>query len=146
MRVGIVGAGLQGRRRAQALKAVGDSELVIVADVNLDAAAALAAHAGCLATSGWDDVLAHDDVEAVVVCTPPHLHADIAIAVAGVELLDIRIRAALAAASICRNSRRDRLMDYDSGIRVVGWMRDSDQLFIPARRRTQYPLGIFRCS
>jgi len=80
MRVGIVGAGLQGRRRAQALKAVGDSELVIVADVILDAAAALAAHAGCLATSQWDDVVAHDDVEAVVVCTPPHLHAEIAIA------------------------------------------------------------------
>jgi predicted dehydrogenase len=79
MRVGIVGAGLQGRRRAQALKAVGGSELVIVADVSLDAAAALAAHAGCRATSKWADVVAHD-VETVVVCTPPHLHAEIAIA------------------------------------------------------------------
>ena len=80
MNLGIVGAGLQGRRRAQALKAVGDSRLLIVADVCQDAAAALAAGAGCPATSNWDDVVARDDVEVVVVCTPPHLHADVAIA------------------------------------------------------------------
>ena len=80
MRVGIVGAGLQGRRRAQALKAVGGSELVIVADVCQDAAAALAAEAGCGATSQWEDVVARDDVEALIVCTPPHLHAQIGIA------------------------------------------------------------------
>jgi predicted dehydrogenase len=80
MNVGIVGAGLQGRRRARALKAVGGSRLVVVADVCLDAAAALAADAGCLATSQWNEVVAHGDVEAVIVCTPPHLHAEIAIA------------------------------------------------------------------
>ncbi len=80
MKVGIVGAGLQGRRRAQALKAVDGSELVIVADVRQDAAAALAADAGCLATFQWQDVVARDDVEAVIVCTPPNLHAEIAIA------------------------------------------------------------------
>jgi predicted dehydrogenase len=80
MKVGIVGAGLQGRRRAQALKAVDGSELVIVADVRQDAAAALAAEAGCVATSQWEDVVARDDVEALAVCTPPHLHAQISIA------------------------------------------------------------------
>ena len=80
MRVGIVGAGLQGRRRAQALKAVGGSSLVIVADARQDAAATLAAHTGCLATPAWEDVVVRDDVEAVIVCTPPHLHAEIAVA------------------------------------------------------------------
>jgi predicted dehydrogenase len=80
MKVGIIGAGLQGRRRARALKAVNDSDLMIVADVWLDTAAAMAADAGCLATSQWEDVVARDDVEAVAVCTPPHLHAEIAIA------------------------------------------------------------------
>ena len=78
--VGIVGAGLQGRRRAQALKTVGGSQVVIVADVRQDAAAALAANVGCLATSQWDDIVARDDVEAVIICTPPHLHAEIAVA------------------------------------------------------------------
>jgi predicted dehydrogenase len=80
MRVGIVGAGLQGRRRSQALREVDGSELVMIADVRQDAAAALAADAGCLATSQWEDVVTRDDVEAVVVCTPPHLHAPISIA------------------------------------------------------------------
>jgi predicted dehydrogenase len=77
--MGIVGAGLQGRRRAGALKAVSGSELVMVADVWQDAAAALAADAGCLSTSQWEDVVARDDLEAVAVCTPPHLHAEIAL-------------------------------------------------------------------
>ena len=80
MKVGIVGAGLQGRRRAQALKAVGGSSLVVVADARQDAAAALAAHAGCPATPAWQDVVARDDVDAVIVCTPPYLHAEIAVA------------------------------------------------------------------
>jgi len=80
MKVGIVGAGLQGKRRAQALKAADGSELVIVADVRQDAAAALAAEAGCVATSRWEDVVARDDVEALIVCTPPDLHAQISIA------------------------------------------------------------------
>jgi predicted dehydrogenase len=82
MNVGIIGAGLQGRRRAQALTSVGDSRLVMVADLSLDAAAALAAGAGCFATSQWEDVVSCEDVEAVVVCTPPHLHAEIAVAAA----------------------------------------------------------------
>ncbi len=80
MKVAIVGAGLQGRRRARALKGVDGSELAVVADVSQDAAAALAADAGCPATSRWEDVVARDDVEAAIVCTPPHLHAEIAIA------------------------------------------------------------------
>jgi predicted dehydrogenase len=80
MKVGIVGAGLQGRRRARALKAVDGSELVTVADVCQDAAAALAADAGCLATPRWEDVVQRDDVEVVIVCTPPHLHAQVSIA------------------------------------------------------------------
>lgn len=79
MKVGIVGAGLQGRRRARALRAVDSSELVVVADVSEDAAAALAAEAGCLAISRWKDIVERDDVQAVIICTPPHLHAEIAL-------------------------------------------------------------------
>jgi predicted dehydrogenase len=79
MKVGIVGAGLQGRRRARALRAVDSSELVAVADVDEDAIAALAAEASCLAISRWKDVVERDDVQAVIICTPPHLHAEIAV-------------------------------------------------------------------
>ena len=80
MKVAIVGAGLQGRRRARALKAVDGSELVLIADVSQDAAAALAADTGSLAASRWEDVVSRDDVDAAIICTPPDLHAEIAIA------------------------------------------------------------------
>jgi predicted dehydrogenase len=73
MRVGIIGAGLQGRRRAQALKQCGD-ELVVVAAAHWERAKLLADEIGCEATSNWEEVVSREDVEAAIVCTPPHLH------------------------------------------------------------------------
>lgn len=73
MRVGIIGAGLQGRRRAQAVKQCGD-ELVIVAAAHWDRAKLLADEMGCQATTGWEEVVEREDLEAVIVCTPPYLH------------------------------------------------------------------------
>lgn len=83
MRVGLIGAGLQGRRRAAALKGLADSPLVIVADVREEAAKALAQEMACRATACWQEVVAQDEVEAVIVATPPHLHAPIALAAMG---------------------------------------------------------------
>lgn len=80
MRVGLVGAGLQGRRRIRALGSDGSDSLVVVADANQDAAAVLASEAGCPSTARWEVVVERRDVEAVLVCTPPHLHAAIGIA------------------------------------------------------------------
>ena len=73
MKVGIIGAGLQGRRRAQALKEAGD-KLVIVADTQVERAKLLAKAMGCQATDNWESVATRDGIETVVVCTPPHLH------------------------------------------------------------------------
>lgn len=80
MRVGLIGAGLQGRRRAAALQSLDGSELVVIADVDERAAAALARQLGCRFTACWQDVVEQRDLEAVIVCTPPHLHAPLAIA------------------------------------------------------------------
>lgn len=80
MKVGIVGAGLQGRRRAQALHRVGDGRLTIVADYLPEKARSLADEMGCQATARWEEVVARDDLDIVIVCTPPHLHASITIA------------------------------------------------------------------
>ena len=80
MKVGLIGAGLQGSRRAAALKGLDDSRLVVVADVREEAAQTLAQETACQATTCWQEVVAEDEVDAVIVATPPHLHAPIAIA------------------------------------------------------------------
>jgi predicted dehydrogenase len=73
MKVGIIGAGLQGRRRAQALKQF-DDKLIIVAAAHKDRAKLLASVMGCEATNDWEKVVSREDIEAVILCTPPHLH------------------------------------------------------------------------
>ncbi len=80
MNVGIVGAGLQGRRRAQALIQFEDDRLVAVADVNRDAAESLASGADAKAYSNWEEITNRGDIDAVVICTPPNLHAPIGLA------------------------------------------------------------------
>ncbi len=75
MRVSIVGAGLQGRRRAAALRHEDGDRLVAVADVDLRAARCLAGRYDALATDDWREAVEHPDVEAVLVCTPPSSHA-----------------------------------------------------------------------
>lgn len=76
--MGLIGAGLQGKRRAWTLRRFSDTELVIVADTNREAAKSLADEMGCRATTHWQDVV-REDVEMVVICTPPALHALMAI-------------------------------------------------------------------
>jgi predicted dehydrogenase len=80
MNIGIVGAGLQGRRRVQALKQFKDDNLVAVADVNHAAAAALAAGTDAKVFSNWEELVNRGDINAVVICTPPNLHAPVGIA------------------------------------------------------------------
>jgi predicted dehydrogenase len=67
MRVGIVGCGLIGNKRARAL---GGDKLVAVADANLQRAEQLAKqHPGCEVLPDWQKLVARDDVDAVVVAT-----------------------------------------------------------------------------
>ena len=57
MRVGIVGCGLIGRRRAAVVKAMPEDELIVVADVETVRAQALAAEMNCRATTDWLQVV-----------------------------------------------------------------------------------------
>lgn len=82
MRVAIIGAGLQARRRAPAVIEGLETDLVAIAAAHQDKACALAQRMGCEAMIGWESVINRKDIDAVIVCTPPHLHAPITIAAA----------------------------------------------------------------
>jgi predicted dehydrogenase len=69
LRVGVIGCGLIGARRAAIAAGHPDSRLVVVADVDHPRAKAAAVPAGAAATADWEEVIAHPDVEAVVVAT-----------------------------------------------------------------------------
>ncbi|NQT74341.1 MAG: Gfo/Idh/MocA family oxidoreductase [Chloroflexi bacterium] len=80
IKVGIVGAGRQGHRRAAVLKEHDDSLLVLVADNDIKAARLLADKMGCEATTDWEEVVKREEINAVLVCTPPQLHIPVSLA------------------------------------------------------------------
>ncbi|AWM38630.1 putative oxidoreductase YcjS [Gemmata obscuriglobus] len=69
MRVGIVGCGLIGGKRAKSLAALGHT-VAATADISLERAQALAkAYPGCDAVGGWRELVARADLDTVVVAT-----------------------------------------------------------------------------
>jgi len=78
--VGIVGAGRQGWRRARAVESFSDDRLVAVADRVAAAAQRLATAYAAATHDEWSALVDRADVDAVLVCTPPDSHAEIAVA------------------------------------------------------------------
>jgi predicted dehydrogenase len=81
LRVGIVGAGLMGARRARTAVECGD-KVTIVADLDARRAKACASAVGASATDDWTHVVARGDVDVVVVATPNKFIKPIATAAA----------------------------------------------------------------
>ncbi len=79
LRVGIIGAGLQGRRRASVFNNDKESRLVVISSAKLEESMKLADEFGCESSKGWEEVVLRKDLNAIIICTPPHLHALIAI-------------------------------------------------------------------
>jgi len=78
--VGIIGAGLQGGRRAPVLKQFPGNKLVMTADIRVEIAQQLAEIAGGVATKRWEDIIENPDIDVVMVCTPPNLHVIMSVA------------------------------------------------------------------
>lgn len=104
MKVGLLGAGRIGRIHGLNVAQHKDAHLVAVADAHAPAAASLAAEAGS-ETASIEEILADKSIDAVLICTPTDMHADLieAAAKAGkavfcekpVDLSAERIRACL---------------------------------------------------
>lgn len=82
IRIGVVGAGRIGKVHAQSIVYnIPEAELVMVTDINLDAAKSLAETFGISEYSdNYMDIVNHPGIDAVLVCSPTPTHADISIA------------------------------------------------------------------
>src|SRR5688572_18502139 len=80
MRFGLIGCGGIGSVRAAAVARLPGAVLSAVADVDVARARLLAAQHRCGVVTDWRRLLHRDDVDAVIVSTPPSLHAEMCIA------------------------------------------------------------------
>ena len=80
MRVGIIGCGLIGKKRAQVICNTAGQKLVMVADSRRDRAQELAAAANCEFTDRWEKVVENAGIDAVIVATTNDWLAHISIA------------------------------------------------------------------
>ncbi|MBR0754770.1 Gfo/Idh/MocA family oxidoreductase [Bradyrhizobium jicamae] len=87
IKIGVIGAGLIGRKHLGKLAGRDDYELVGIADVNVDQVAA--AHPGTRVFADYQKLLAEARPEAVIIASPNQVHAEtgIACARAGVHIL-----------------------------------------------------------
>lgn len=83
IRLGLIGCGEIGVLRAAAIERLSTHQLVAVSDVDEDRARTLAAKYGGAVEPDWRRLVQRDDLEAVVISTPPHLHAEMCIEALG---------------------------------------------------------------
>ncbi|HET6566582.1 MAG TPA: Gfo/Idh/MocA family oxidoreductase [Rhodothermales bacterium] len=76
LRFGLAGAGVIGQIRARALSKAPNGSLSAVFDVNAAATGALASAHGAAAIERYEDLLGREDVDAVIVSSPPQFHEE----------------------------------------------------------------------
>lgn len=77
LRFGMVGAGGIAQAYAQAFRDTNIADLVAVADVRAESAEAIAQSIGAKSYASYEEMAAAENLDAVVVCTPPVTHRNI---------------------------------------------------------------------
>jgi predicted dehydrogenase len=72
----MIGAGWIAREHVASIAALDGAQLAAVADLDAERARALAGEAGARPYGDWAEMLAAENLDAVVVCTPPMAHRD----------------------------------------------------------------------
>ena len=80
IKFGLVGAGAIAKAYVQAFRNSEYGALVAIADVRPEAAQALAQEADCPSYDSYQAMVAATTLDAVIICTPPSTHLDIALA------------------------------------------------------------------
>jgi predicted dehydrogenase len=80
VRIAVVGLGFMGGRWSRVVAEHGGADLVVVSDVRSDVAADFAHRYQAEAISDPLEAVSRTDIDGVVVCTPEHLHTDLALA------------------------------------------------------------------
>ncbi|MEU2516668.1 Gfo/Idh/MocA family protein [Streptomyces syringium] len=156
LRFGIIGCGVIGRLQARVLTSypplAGRARLVAVASSSRDSAGArqAAAETGCESTD-VASLLARDDIDAVSVCTPSGLHAELgrAALAAGKHVMvekpiDVSVRAADQLIEAARQA--DRVLAvmsqrrFDPASRVVRDALEAGELGTPTSASVEVPL------
>ncbi len=78
-KIGIIGCGLIGNKRAASLKNISNSQLIMVADINKERAKELALKYNCESIEDWKKVTRNKDINMVILATTNEFHAEIAI-------------------------------------------------------------------
>lgn len=79
MKVGIIGCGGIGYLRAAALKHLPSCKLEVVSDIDKGRARSVTARYGGKIEPDWRSLVHSESLDAVIVSTPPHLHAEMCI-------------------------------------------------------------------
>ena len=80
IRIGIVGAGLIGRKRAEAIASLStDLKVDLVSDIDAEKAAELSRFCGAASCVDWRELTRRDDIDGVIVATPNKFIREIAI-------------------------------------------------------------------
>jgi predicted dehydrogenase len=79
MRLGLIGCGGIGQWRAEAAAKSRELQLVVVSDVDAQRAHAIASKYSTRVEKDWRDLIQRDDIDAVIVSTPPWLHAEMCV-------------------------------------------------------------------